>query len=1428
MEVTPEVFAWLVSLKVIDANKSLKMKNKSILIPEEVVEKLLNGMYFDKMLTNLEDQYNKFYKLKLTYTDGVRHLNHKDITSTQRIQNWKIIGDVVMNFGIDFSEETARVVVDGNKTVLFEIIKAIYTLSNELMKRSVDFKLDVSSSTVIKKVNHQDIIDMNDIDPKKDYGECDTPLEFFVVSLSRNLEMKPRQAIALLANNRKYLIHIANRGIKGDYEKLINWYEDLKANIKILAHLVRLSKNVTTMSYATVSVGLYSKNYHLAYLAYYLTSQLFHIIGVDNEWFKKEGIDSITFSIVKHPELRVNLTNMLYEMGKNSIDEVIKLLRKKDKEELFSLFSVLVLFIKECHNIIYMKLKEFMVETCLSELDDKCFSLSLLADIWMNLTLDEFAASTVLKYYRKSIREDPRQCVKQIGIRSLFRLMKELGKLKDTNAPTIYKTLVFLFLEKYDNTVLRECFLNQFVYIYKHDNTIPMDIMLEPYFRQIKTSSNYDMNDFKFLASITDHPRISNENIRDLVHFATMAATNNGRLSRFANNLINQIYDKCQFNNDELIYGLLVTFIKETINLFLQNPRNVTILETPYDIINMNISSINSQLSETVIDATKLYRAENKTYSMGLLAMLWFYENHDDILLNCEEENRVTYPPVNISERRVIINRISYAKQTPEYIINKIKQDQITKHINQQQEQVEGQIRETRVRKSLLIKLEERSLFLGSNLSKLNITKDNMSLIKQEGAIEEKHSEKIIKKSMLPILLDDEEDREVTAINGLLKQFDKELKHYFQTYMTESNNSIAKAHLLKMFRDLGFDNDKLSLDEYNIAIRSVFNNPLNYLDIEQYNTFLIQISHLMYIRINPSLTISMCFKRFLGLLKVTKKKNMKVITVLEETINKYPDLPLPPGYKTKTLQVVNYDHKIPESFHKHMKESQIVCLEILNEFILKALGSSIIEPRVTLKGVTKVEVDTKNMLSIKWDDKIIKTYSELEKIAKEKEKTHLEVLKEFLAQIEESKNVRVERQETIKQSAPRDKIDEEEKLRFVNEQMEKDKKRKLRKQEVEEQLKKMKEHQNEEAKKKEEDLKKIRQEKEDKLKQQLLKERKLRDQIKKELEENRKKKEMEVKLKEDGDKQKEMQKKQAKEVEKKDFLTKQKRKLKKQFRVIKSAKENQIKMQQDEGIVKIPIIDPKRILNRDKSILDFEKHLNKTIENLLERKDIRDYIIQYENHFKVIYDIYAKMGNKRVSFFLEEALHYHELKEFCVNFAISNLLVNNEQISYIFKKVSKRNEGEHDDQFFLKYNDFLITIAYISIMSKFTNKSRKIMPSDVAQVNMYTFKLLFDFIGLKVPFIKKEVEDMINDRRALSAKQFFRLQTKLKREKVRAVKSGKNVIPEDSKVNDISYNHPSNISVDKLQPAKDLKIINPSGEEEKWTVNKSLVKNDLK
>ena len=60
MEVTPEIYAWLTSLEIIDPFNTNKIETE-FLIPEKTCKLMFCGIYFDLMLKNLQIYYNKFY-----------------------------------------------------------------------------------------------------------------------------------------------------------------------------------------------------------------------------------------------------------------------------------------------------------------------------------------------------------------------------------------------------------------------------------------------------------------------------------------------------------------------------------------------------------------------------------------------------------------------------------------------------------------------------------------------------------------------------------------------------------------------------------------------------------------------------------------------------------------------------------------------------------------------------------------------------------------------------------------------------------------------------------------------------------------------------------------------------------------------------------------------------------------------------------------------------------------------------------------------------------------------------------------------------------------------------------------------------------------------------------------------------------------------
>ena len=66
MEVTPEMYAWLSSQKVIDPFESFKTDIENLnnfKINQRTIDLLIGGKYMDNILKSLQDAYNKFYNL---------------------------------------------------------------------------------------------------------------------------------------------------------------------------------------------------------------------------------------------------------------------------------------------------------------------------------------------------------------------------------------------------------------------------------------------------------------------------------------------------------------------------------------------------------------------------------------------------------------------------------------------------------------------------------------------------------------------------------------------------------------------------------------------------------------------------------------------------------------------------------------------------------------------------------------------------------------------------------------------------------------------------------------------------------------------------------------------------------------------------------------------------------------------------------------------------------------------------------------------------------------------------------------------------------------------------------------------------------------------------------------------------------------------
>jgi hypothetical protein len=242
-------------------------------------------------------------------------------------------------------------------------------------------------------------------------------------------------------------------------------------------------------------------------------------------------------------------------------------------------------------------------------------------------------------------------------VAQMFNLIERIGQLKDKNAPPLYKNIVLLFLELYDNEYKREIFLENFEKFFNTQKEIPIDIFFEPYLNQLKSVQNYNLSDLTFLFKMIEHPRIGSREIMEIIQFLLSVCLNNVVYSRSANLVMRLIFEKkiiqklCSPTDNNELTSKFVDFINNALELYMSSINNLedkAILEMPHDLIVENFQNVKDQVHEKLIKCVKDYRKIKKENSKALLAILWKYPDHDDIILQMEEENRNKYEPMSL------------------------------------------------------------------------------------------------------------------------------------------------------------------------------------------------------------------------------------------------------------------------------------------------------------------------------------------------------------------------------------------------------------------------------------------------------------------------------------------------------------------------------------------------------------------------------------------------------------------------------------------------------------------------------------------------------------------------------------------------------------------------------------------------------------
>ena len=549
MEVSPEIFAWLSSLDITNPFNPNNNDDQPFIfiIPEKICQLFFGGKYMDLILKNLQDSYEKLYNLDLNYIENLSKLEKIDenkdyIPNSVKFNNWHIIRDCLTNFGINYKEEIIMKLINGDKSILLEILTKIYEIINESLKFTKDTKRENSpsktseiskESLTIREKN--EIINLKKINPSKEYIEIESPLEFFIISLCKNFYLNPRQSVALLSNNRKYLTILCNKGIKGDFEKIEKWLKDISFNMKTLIFLIKKYEDGKNISYATIGSALCSKDSNIVTECIKLLNIIQLEIGTCWNWIYQEGIESFMFAINKHNNIKENLLKVLCDFIKedydNFINELYKRIYNNEKIKVFEFISSILPILKNINDVFYKKMQKFIFKICLDEKEDYAFSVSILGDaIYYFFPIDESYINAILSYFGVCIQSG-KNIAFSSTITQIFSLLERLGENKNKYAPKIYKRVVSFYIKNFDNEIYKEFILLNFEHFFNNHQTVPLNIFLEPFFNKVKNSNVYFSCDLIFIFKIIEHPRISSDNLIEIIEIILDVCLNNSILN---------------------------------------------------------------------------------------------------------------------------------------------------------------------------------------------------------------------------------------------------------------------------------------------------------------------------------------------------------------------------------------------------------------------------------------------------------------------------------------------------------------------------------------------------------------------------------------------------------------------------------------------------------------------------------------------------------------------------------------------------------------------------------------------------------------------------------------------------------------------------------------------------------------------------------
>ena len=392
MELSPEIYAWLVSIDILDDSiydKEKEINNKTnfpqypnlpasvanfefgengnIKLSQVVTKQILVGNFFPKLFNKINILMNQLYGNIYQNDETLYQIVDNDQPQI-KLHNWEIILDSLKNYyGISFEENFKTLLIAGDMSSFNGLFEKLYSFYCELKSR-IDKKEETQSLKENKQKGpisdgakekleelpkirfNEDIVDLdalsNEVAQLKELNQTRSVLEFIIVAICKSMSLNSKQAAALLTDNKKYLIHILTKGLSNkNFEPVLFFYQNILGNIDYFMKLLeinsiaypnQISKNID-LSLSTFKPGLLSKNLDVVFICSRLLSKIAlecienNLISAAWDWFisPNGGLEGCLLCFKKHNDAAEVVVTLINNFGRFHIYELFTVYLKQ-------------------------------------------------------------------------------------------------------------------------------------------------------------------------------------------------------------------------------------------------------------------------------------------------------------------------------------------------------------------------------------------------------------------------------------------------------------------------------------------------------------------------------------------------------------------------------------------------------------------------------------------------------------------------------------------------------------------------------------------------------------------------------------------------------------------------------------------------------------------------------------------------------------------------------------------------------------------------------------------------------------------------------------------------------------------------------------------------------------------------------------------